>query len=174
MKFLAAAVQMLASSDKAANLDEARRWIRAAASKGARVVALPEVFIWRGNKGEEITAAERIPGPTSQELAGIAPVTEKSGQGIWIHWRLACSKFLKQTFQEFAGCSIVQSDWARACYDQLRTRGKSHHAALRALAFKWIRIMFRCWKDRKPYDEATYLNSLKIRRSPLADDLPAA
>src|SRR5215475_4036656 len=72
MKFLAAAVQMLASSDKAANLDEARRWIRAAASKGARVVALPEVFIWRGNKGEEITAAERIPGPTSQELGGLA------------------------------------------------------------------------------------------------------
>ena len=50
MKFLAAAVQMLASSDKAANLDEARRWVRAAAAKGARVIALPEVFIWRGSK----------------------------------------------------------------------------------------------------------------------------
>lgn len=108
-----------------------------------------------------------------QELSGIAPVTEKSGQGIWIHWRQACSKFLRQTFQEFAGCSILQSDWARACYDQLRERGKSHHAALRALAFKWIRIMFRCWKDRMPYDEAVYSNSLKIRRSRLADDLAA-
>src|SRR5215467_8963465 len=88
-----------------------------------------------------------------QELSGIAPVTEKSGEGIWIHWRLACSRFLRQTFHEFAGCSILQSDWARACYDQLRKRGKSHHAALRALAFKWIRIMFRCWKNRTPYDE---------------------
>src|SRR5262244_1354159 len=72
MKFLAAAVQMLASSDKAANLDEARHWVRAAASNGARVVALPEVFIWRGNKGEEIKSAEPIPGPTAQELAGLA------------------------------------------------------------------------------------------------------
>lgn len=108
-----------------------------------------------------------------QEISGIAPVTEKSGAGIWIHWRLACSKFLRQTFHEFAGCSIVQSDWARACYDQLRNRGKSHHAALRALAFKWIRIMFRCWKNRTPYDEAVYCNSLKIRRSPLVDELPA-
>ena len=108
-----------------------------------------------------------------QELSGIAPVTEKSGEGIWIHWRLACSKFLRQTFQEFAGCSIVQSDWARAFYDQMRNRGKSHHAALRALAFKWIRIMFRCWKNRLPYDEAVYCNSLKIRCSPLADELPA-
>jgi transposase len=107
-----------------------------------------------------------------QELSGIAPVTEKSGEGIWIHWRLACSKFLRQTFHEFAGCSITQSDWARVCYEELRKRGKSHHAALRALAFKWIRIMFRCWKDRKPYDEALYCKSLKTRRSPLADALP--
>ena len=72
MKFLAAAVQMLASSDKAANLDEARRWVRSAAAKGARVIALPEVFIWRGSKSEERKAAEAIPGPTSQELANLA------------------------------------------------------------------------------------------------------
>jgi transposase len=108
-----------------------------------------------------------------QQLAGIAPVTEKSGTGIWIHWRLACAKFLRQTFQEFAGCSIVQSDWARAQYDQLRKRGKSHHAALRALAFKWIRIIFRCWKDKTPYDEAKYCKALKLRRSPLAATLAA-
>ena len=108
-----------------------------------------------------------------QQLAGIAPVTEKSGTGIWIHWRLACSKFLRQTFHEFAAQSITRSDWARACYDLLRKRGKSHHAALRALAFKWIRIIFRCWKDRKPYDEAVYCKSLQSRRSPLAADLAA-
>jgi transposase len=108
-----------------------------------------------------------------QQLAGIAPVTEKSGTGIWIHWRLACSKFLRQTFQEFAGCSILQSDWARACYDQLRKRGKSHQAALRALAFKWIRIIFRCWKMRTPYDEVVYCKSLIQRQSPLAAELPA-
>jgi transposase len=107
-----------------------------------------------------------------QQLAGIAPVTEKSGKGIWIHWRLACSKFLRQTFHEFAGQSILQSDWARAYYDQQRKRGKSHHASLRALAFKWIRIIFRCWKTRTPYDEALYCKSLKLRRSPLAVELP--
>ena len=72
MKFLAAAVQMLASNDKAANLDEARRGIRTAASQGARVIVLPEVFIWRGNKNEERESAEAIPGPTSQELARLA------------------------------------------------------------------------------------------------------
>jgi transposase len=109
-----------------------------------------------------------------QQLSGIAPVTEKSGAGIWIHWRLACCKFLRQTFHEFAGQSILRSDWSRAYYDQLKKRGKSHHAALRALAFKWIRIIFRCWKDRIPYDDAVYCNSLKLRRSPLASDLPVS
>jgi len=108
-----------------------------------------------------------------QQLSGIAPVTEKSGEGIWIHWRLACSTFLRQTFHEFAGKSISQSDWARAHYDQQRARGKSHHAALRSLAYKWIRIMFRCWKTRTPYDEALYCKSLRLRRSPLADNIPA-
>jgi transposase len=120
------------------------------------------------NRGRFEFAAEM------QQLAGIAPVTEKSGTGIWIHWRLACSKFLRQTFHEFAGQSITQSDWARACYDQLRKRGKSHHAALRALAFKWIRIIFRCWKTRTPYDEARYCKSLQLRRSPVAGTLAAA
>ena len=103
-----------------------------------------------------------------QQLVGIAPVTERSGKNVWVHWRLACSKFLRQTFHEFAGQSILQSEWARACYDLLIQRGKSHHAALRALAFKWIRIMFRCWKDGKPYDDAVYSESLRRRQSPVA------
>jgi hypothetical protein len=40
-------------------------------------------------------------------------------------------------------------------------------AALRALAFKWIRIVYRCWQTRTSYDEATYLSALKRRGSPL-------
>src|SRR5450755_3193811 len=44
---------------------------------------------------------------------------------------------------------------------------KTHHAAVRALAFKWIRIAFRCWKDRVPYDDAHYVQNLRRRGSPL-------
>ena len=62
---------MVASDDKAANLQEAQHWVRQAAAQGARVVALPEVFIWRGNKKEERAAAESIPGPSSEFLAGL-------------------------------------------------------------------------------------------------------
>ncbi len=101
--------------------------------------------------------------------SGIAPVTERSGNSCWVHRRLACPKFVKQTFHEFADQSIRYSKWARAYYDLLRARGKSHHASLRALAYKWIRIIFRCWKDRKPYNEEIYIQSLRRRGSPVAE-----
>src|SRR3954447_11100541 len=52
------------------------------------------------------------------------------------------------------------------------TVGKRHHAALRALAFKWQRILFRCWKDGVAYDESKYIASLKKRNSPLSAWLP--
>ena len=103
-----------------------------------------------------------------QAHSGIAPVTERSGKSQWIHHRLACPKFVKQTFHEFADQSIRFSRWARAYYDQQRGRGNDHHAALRALAYKWIRIMFRCWKERRPYDEEIYIDALRRRESPLA------
>lgn len=102
-----------------------------------------------------------------QSHAGIAPVTERSGKALWIHHRLACPKFVKQTFHEFADQSIRFSTWARAYYDQQRGRGNDHHAALRALAYKWIRILFRCWQDHTPYDEATYLDALRRHGSSL-------
>lgn len=72
MKFRIAAIQMVAADDKAANLDEASRWIGKAVAQGAQVVALPEVFIWRGEKKNEPAAAEPIPGPSSETLAGLA------------------------------------------------------------------------------------------------------
>src|SRR5256884_3441224 len=55
---------------------------------------------------------------------------------------------------------ISQSQWARAYYELQVRRGKKHHAAVRALAFKWIRIIYRCWKERVAYDENVYLAAL--------------
>jgi deaminated glutathione amidase len=72
MKFTAAAIQMLASDDKAANMAEAARWVRQSAATGAKLVALPEVFIWRGEKRSERAAAEPIPGPASTAMANLA------------------------------------------------------------------------------------------------------
>ncbi len=104
-----------------------------------------------------------------QKYAGVAPVLEKSGQKSWIHWRYSCPKFLRQTFVEWAGQSVRFSFWANAYYQQQIEKGKPHNVAIRALAFKWIRIAFRCWKTRTPYDETKYLEALKSRGSPLLD-----
>lgn len=104
-----------------------------------------------------------------QKMAGIAPVIERSGQKSWTHWRYCCPKFLRQTFVEWAGQSVRYSFWARAYYQQQIAKGKHHNTAIRALAFKWIRIVFKCWKDRKPYDETTYLEALRKRESPLLE-----
>jgi hypothetical protein len=45
--------------------------------------------------------------------------------------------------------------------------GKSHPKAIRALAYKWGRILWRCWQDGVPYDEEKYLAALRRKRSPL-------
>jgi transposase len=102
-----------------------------------------------------------------QKFTGIAPVTERSGKKHWVHWRWACPKFLRQTFVEWAASSIPKSFWARAFYESHRAKGASHNATVRALAFKWIRVLFRCWVDRVPYDESRYLAALQKRHSPI-------
>jgi transposase len=101
------------------------------------------------------------------QLSGIAPVIERSGKSCRVRWRYFCPKFLRQSFHEYAGESIRHSFWARAYYDEQRARGKSHQAAVRALAFKWIRIIYRCWQTRTAYDEVKYLDGLRKKGSSL-------
>jgi transposase len=130
---------------------------------GAGAVLAPRLLAAFGSQRERYGSAGEV-----QAYSGIAPVMERSGKKKWVHCRIACPKFLRQSFHEWAGHSIARSVWARSYYQQLRSRGKGHHAAVRALAFKWIRIAFRCWKDRVAYDESRYLATLARRGSPLA------
>jgi transposase len=125
---------------------------------GAGPAMTPRLIAAFGTQRDRYTTASAI-----QCYAGIAPVTASSGKQRWVHWRWACPKFLRQTFHEWAWLSTRKSEWARAFYDQQRERNKSHHAAVRALAFKWLRILFRCWKDHVPYDEARYALALQKR-----------
>jgi transposase len=131
---------------------------------GAGDALVPRMIVAFGTRRDRYQSAYEV-----QCYSGIAPVTEASGNSQWVHSRFACPKFLRQTFHEFAGCSIQRSEWARAYYDHLRNdKNRSHHAAVRSLAFKWLRIIYRCWKDGKPYDEAIYMQSLRRRGSLLA------
>jgi transposase len=118
-----------------------------AALPGAGAVFAPRLLVAFGDQREHSTSAEEL-----QKYAGIAPVTERSGNKTWVHWRWQGPTFLRQTFVEWAAASIRHSFWARLYYQQQRAKGKSHQAAVRALAFKWIRVLFRCWQYRTPYD----------------------
>lgn len=134
---------------------------------GAGPALLPRLIVAFGTKRERYASADHL-----QAYSGIAPVTEQSGRTQWVHFRWSCPKFLRQTFHEFAAHSLAKSTWARAFYDlQVKDKHKSHHAAVRALAFKWIRVLFACWKKATPYNEELYLQALHKRRSRLAQIL---
>ncbi len=107
-------------------------------------------------------------------FSGVAPVIERSGKSTWTRWRYFCPKFLRQSFVEYAGQSIRHSEWAKAFYVSQKAKGKSHQAAVRALAYKWIRIIFRCWQTREKYDEARYVETLRKKGSKLVAAIPNA
>lgn len=133
---------------------------------GSGAAMAPRLLSAFGSKRDRFQAASEV-----QEYSGIAPVTRRSGKQCQTTWRWGAPKFVRQSFHEFARLSIQHSTWARAYYDLQRGSGKSRHAAIRALAFKWIRIIYRCWKERTPYDEARYIQALLERGSPLAKQL---
>jgi transposase len=129
---------------------------------GAGPVLLPRLIVAFGTKPDRYLSASEL-----QAYSGIAPIQQSSGKTESTHFRFCCPKFLRQTFHELAAHSITSSEWARQFYDSQRALKKTHHAAVRALAFKWIRILFACWRDNTPYDEATYVAALNRRKSPL-------
>lgn len=95
-----------------------------------------------------------------QSFSGIAPAKIASGNTTVIHMRHACPKFLRQTFHEFAGQSIPRCSWAKLFYQTHLGGDKSrHHEVVRALAFKWMRILYHCWKHNEPYDERKFLEA---------------
>ena len=115
------------------------------------------------------TARELFPDAGSmQRYFGVAPVTEKSGRRRWIHWRWNAPKFLRQTLIEWAGQTIVFCPWSKAYYEQQRSKRTGYHAILRSLAFKWLRVLWRCWQNREDYNQEKYLQQLEKRKSPIA------
>jgi transposase len=129
---------------------------------GAGDALVPRLIVAFGTVRERYTSAEQM-----QCYSGIAPVTRQSGKSSHVSCRYACPKFLRQTFHEFADQARKWSSWSAAYYRHKRDTGCRHQAAVRALAFKWIRIMFHLWKTRSTYDESFYIQQLRKRNSPV-------
>jgi len=107
-----------------------------------------------------------------QRFSGIAPITIQSGKMKRVHKRLACPNFLRQTFHEWAKESCKHSAWANAYYHYNKNKGKHFNTIIRSLAYKWIRILFICWKNNEPYNEKKYIQSLLKYRSPICSYIP--
>lgn len=129
---------------------------------GAGAVLAPRLLVAFGTDRSRYDSAADL-----QRSSGVAPVKEKSGGRIWIHWRWNASRFLRQTFVEWACQTVRLCPWSKAYYEQQKKRGKNHWAIMRSLAFIWIRILWKCWKTRTPYDQSRYLEALRKRHSSL-------
>jgi transposase len=112
---------------------------------GAGAALAPRLAAAWGTQRERFESGEAM-----AAYSGMAPVKQASGRSVWIHMRWACPKFLRQTFHEVARTSLSFCVWAHCDYQRQRQRGKGRQAAFRALAFKWQRILWRCWQDRTP------------------------
>jgi transposase len=123
---------------------------------GAGPALAPRLAVAWGTQRDRFESSDAM-----AAYSGIAPVQRASGRSVSIHMRWACPKFLRQTFHELARTSLPFCVWAQCYYQMQLQRGKGRQAAFRALAFKWQRIMWRCWHDHVPYDDRQYLDSLK-------------
>jgi transposase len=134
---------------------------------GAGPTLAPRLCCAFGNERSRYQSALAI-----QQYSGIAPVIERSGKNQhWIHRRWGRPHFVHQSFFEYASQSVLHCSWAKVFIQDQIACGKAYPTAVRALAFKWQRIMFVCWRDRLPYNETIYLNSLKRRGSHLTSKL---
>jgi transposase len=129
---------------------------------GAGPTLAPRLLATLGTQRERFSDHHAL-----QHSSGIAPVTKQSGTKRHVHRRYLCSKFERQGWHEYAKESVLWCRWAAAYYWQQREKGSPHHTAVRALAYKWQRVIFRCWQDHTAYDDAHYEGVLRKRKSPL-------
>lgn len=105
-----------------------------------------------GEIGEHIIQFDNPAG--LQCYAGTAPVTRRSGKSDFVvARRLAHNRYLGAAVHQWAFCSLTTSGWAREFYDAKIAAKKSHHAALRALANRWLEVLWHCLTRGTLYDE---------------------
>lgn len=103
--------------------------------------------------------------PTDAQLAaeaGVAPLTYESGKHRSVAFRWACNHRLRAALTCFADNSRHASPWAAGVYTAARARGCDHPHAIRILARAWVRVLWRMWIDRRPYDLARHRAALVV------------
>jgi transposase len=110
-----------------------------------------------GDVRERFPSADRLAAE-----AGTVPVTYQSGKTRSVAFRWACNHRLRQAITCLADNSRHANHWARSIYQAARARGCDHTHAIRILARAWLRVIWRAWTDRKPYDPSIHNGALKL------------
>ena len=95
--------------------------------------------------------------------AGMSPVALESGKLRVATFRRACDKRLRTAVARLADSTRHWHPWAREVYQRARARGQDHPHAIRTLGRAWIRVLWRCWHDRAPYDPARHGNFSRLQ-----------
>jgi transposase len=95
--------------------------------------------------------------------AGMSPVALESGKLRVATFRRACDKRLRVAVATLADSTRHWHPWARDVYRRARERGQDHPHAIRTLGRAWIRVLWRCWRDRVPYDPARHGNFNRLQ-----------
>ncbi len=95
--------------------------------------------------------------------AGMSPVALESGKLRVATFRRACDKRLRDAVATLADSTRHWHPWARDVYAKARARGQDHPHAIRTLGRAWLRVLWRCWRDRVPYDPALHGNLQRLQ-----------
>lgn len=129
----------------------------------------PEATWWRSFPGAGLLTAARLLAyigdnrlafPSYQVLqatAGTVPITRQSGKQTLVQFRWACSKPLRKAVIDLARNSLRDSGWARSYFYSQKALGHSDTRAYRALANRWLRIIWTLWQRREDYDEIRHV-----------------
>jgi transposase len=104
--------------------------------------------------------------PTNETLAaaaGMSPVAVESGKRKVASFRRACDKRLRKALATLAESTRHHNRWAKEIYRRARARGCDHAHAMRILGRAWVRVIFRMWQDRVPYDPERHGGLRRLR-----------
>jgi len=118
-------------------------------------VCAAQILAELGNVRERFNDVERLAAE-----AGVAPVTYESGKSKAVAFRWACNHRLRAAITCLADNSRHASAWADHIYQKARSRGCDHPHAIRILARAWLRVIWRAWQDRTPYDPQRHAGAM--------------
>ena len=118
---------------------------------GAGAKIAPRLLSELGSNREVFESAQAL-----QNYAGTSPVTKQSGKTRFVSLRHACNKTLRATIHLWADLSRKGCAWAEAYYQKKKTDGMAHASAIRCLGHRWMKILWKMWQTRTPYNEALH------------------